>query len=304
MASLRSVLKVPSRILGPFDARLRDGGLSARRRLFTARYQQPTVWVVDNGHLPRWVIRRRLERPTTPVVWIRRGLFKPEQTAIQAGYIDFVDLVLAPGEAVTQEPDAIDRMALDRGKLSRVGVVHAYQALTPVEHPAEPRIFLALGAFTPYHRDTFVTLRRQLEAKDVPYLWSAHGQAPLRAGFAPTRRVPVERSLTAKAGCSGSVSEAGYNSVYEALYLGRPVLLLANETEGREAQQQRVALARSVSPNVFDAGSPGDREAWLAIAASPDHPRVIPKAVAESHGLNQLAEQIERTFDVATSRTH
>lgn len=304
VASLRSILRVPSEILGPFDARLRDGGLFARRRFLRARRDHPTVWVVDSGHLPRAVIRRRLEQPATPVVWIRRGLFKPGQAAIQAGYIDFVDLILAPDEAVPQQPDSIDLLAGEKGKLARVGVVHAYQALPQPTAPVEAKVFLALGAFTRGHRQTFIALLHRLNALGIPYLWSAHGSGPLLAGFAPMRRVPVERALAAKAACSASVSEAGYNSVYEALFLGRPVLLLANETEGREAQQQRVSLAKSISPNVFDAGVPGDLEAWLEVAAATSHPRFVPTAVAESHGLQQLAEQIERTFDVATSRTH
>ncbi len=304
VASLRSILRVPSEILGPFDARLREGGLSAHRRLFRSRRDDPAVWVVDSGHLPRAVIRRRLERPATPVVWIRRGLFKPEQVAIQAGYLQFVDMVLAPDEAVPQQPDAVAALADAAGKLARVGVAHAYQALSHGPHAIDARVFLALGAFAPHHRALFVALKRKLEARGIPYLWSSRDRRPLFAGFAPTRRIPVARALAAKACCSALVGEAGYNSVYEGLHLGRPMLLLANETEGREAQQERVALAKSISPNVFDAGAPGDLEAWLEIAAETGHPTFIPAAVADSHGLHQLAEQIERTFDVAITRTH
>lgn len=302
VASLRSILRVPCRILGPFDARLNQSGLSARRRLLQRRDRAPTVWVVDSGHLPQALIRRRLENPATPVVWIRRGLFKPEQAAIQGGYLDFVDLVLAPAEAVPQPADAIELMAEKRGKLARVGVVHAYQALADVaQTPAAPCVFLALGAFTPEHRATFVALRRRLEEARVPYLWSAHGGAPLLAGFPAMRRVPVTRALAAKARCTALAGEAGYNSVYEAMHLGCPTLLLANETQGREAQQARVSLAAATSPNVFDASAAGAIDAWFAASRDPRLARYTPPALTECHGLRQIAAHIERMFDAATA---
>ncbi len=305
VASLRSILRVPSRILGAFDARLGRSGLAARRRLLRHRHRTPAVWVVDSGHLPEALIRRRLEHPATPVVWIRRALFKPEQAAIQGGYLDFVDLVLAPQEAVAQPADTVEAMAEKRGKLARVGIVHAYQALPAVPAaPTEPRVFLALGAFTPQHRATFIELRRRLELARVPYLWSAHGGAPLLAGFPATRRVSVTKALAAKARCTALAGEAGYNSVYEALHLGCPTLLLANETEGREAQEQRVALAAGSSPNVFDGAAPGAIDAWLSAASDPSHARFTPPALAESHGLQQIAAHIERIFDAATPRTY
>ena len=47
VASLRSILRVPSRILGAFDARLGRSGLAARRRLLRHRHRTPAVWVVD-----------------------------------------------------------------------------------------------------------------------------------------------------------------------------------------------------------------------------------------------------------------
>ncbi|WP_423066804.1 hypothetical protein [Devosia sp. CN2-171] len=305
VASLRSILRVPSRILGPIDARLSRSGLTARRRLLRRRHRTPTVWVVDSGHLPQALIQRRLEHPATPVIWIRRGLFKPEQAAIQGGYLDFVDLVLAPQEGTAQPPDAVETMAEKRGKLARVGIVHAYQVLPAIpDAPATPCVFLALGAFTPQHRATFAQLRRQLEEARIPYLWSAHGGGPLLAGFPASRRVPVTRALAAKARCTALAGEAGYNSVYEALHLGCPTLLLANETEGREAQELRVKLAASASPNMFDGAAPGAIDAWLTAARDPRHARFTPPALAESHGLQQIAAHIERMFDAATPRTY
>lgn len=301
---MRSILRVPSEILGPVDARLSDTGLLTRRRLFRSRSAQPTVYAVDNGHLPEAVLRRRLEHPGTPVVWIRRALFKPEQIAMQAGYLHYCDRVITPEEVVPQPPDAIFRMADDHGKGVRVGVVHAYQASSAPLPKPEHRVFLALGAYTPAHRAAFVGLRDRLEAARLPYCWSAHDRTPQRDGFPPRLRVDVRQALKAKAQCSAYAGEAGYNSVYENLYLGGPMLLLANETEGREAQQRRVELAMEVSPNAFDATRPGHVTAWLERAAAADHPRYVSPAVAESRGLTNLAEQIERAFDVATTQTH
>ncbi len=304
VASLRSILRVPSEILGPVDARLSDTGMQARRRLFRSRPAEATVYAVDNGHLPETVLRRRLEHPGTPVVWIRRALFKPEQIAMQAGYLHYCDQMIIPDEVVPQPPDAVSRMADDHGKGGRVGVVHAYQASSAPLPRREHRIFLALGAYTPAHRDAFISLRTKLEAARLPYCWSAHDRTPQRDGFPPRLRVDVRQALGAKARCSAYAGEAGYNSVYENLYLGGPMLLLANETEGREAQQRRVELAMEVSPNAFDASRPDHVAAWLERAAEADHPRYVPSAVAGSRGLANLAEQIERTFDVATTQTH
>lgn len=305
VASLRSILRMPTQILGAYDARLSRSGLAARRRLLRHRPHTPTVWVVDSGHLPQALIRCRLEHPRTPVVWIRRGLFKPEQAAIQGGYLDFVDLVLAPEEAVAQPADVVETMAEKRGKLARVGVVHAYQALVQdAAPPTTPCIFLALGAYTPQHRATFAELRRRIEQARIPYYWSAHGSAPLLAGFPASRRVPVTKALATKARCTALAGEAGYNSVYEALHLGCPTLLLANETEGREAQEQRVSLATTSSPNMFDGAAPGAIDAWFSAASDLRHARFTPPALAESQGLQQIAAHIERIFDAATPRTY
>jgi len=132
----------------------------------------------------------------------------------------------------------------------------------------------------------------------MAFQWSAHGLRPVLSGYPARRRVGISRSLTAKARASGVVLEAGYNSVYEALYLGIPTLLLANEGRGREAQRARVAMAKAVSPLAFDEESPADVEAWFeAVAAGASRRRGAPgdgmlqmKALIEEVAANGFAQ--------------
>jgi hypothetical protein len=287
------------------DARLGAAGLVARRPWLRRSFSHgPAMIVVDSGHLPRTVIERRLRQPDLRVAWIRRGLFRPDQAAIQAGYLPFADLVVVPDEGISEANDTIAAMAADQGKLHHVGVVHAYQAMPARAGTRKRRAFLALGAYTPKHRPAYQALRRHLEVRNIPYVWSAHDRAPLADGFAAHRAVPVRKALLEKSRSTAIAGEAGYNSVYEGLHLGLPMLLFANETEGREAQQVRVAIARELSGNVFDAANPEAIGAWLERAALPVTPIYTPPAVAESNGLRNMADLIERMFDVATPRTH
>lgn len=304
VASLRSLLRVPNRIIGSHDARMSAGGLVVRRRLFPSSAPNPTVWVVDSGHIPEPVIRRKLEHPAASVVWIRRGLFRPQQAAIQAGYVQFADLILQPTEAVAQPADAVEELALKSGKLIFTGIAHAYQVVSPDAAVPKSQVFIALGSFEPTQQPIFTRLRHKLQRAGIDFVWSAHDHRPYLAGFPAARRVRLSRSLTRKTRCSGSVSEAGYNSVYEALHLGRPVLLLANETRGREAQRDRVALAKSLSPNVFDAADEAEVDAWLRVAGNAAHPAHIPPIVSDSRGFREMAAQIEGRYHVAASQAH
>ena len=266
-AGLRRLLGEAARLTGRLDARLTDDGLAVRRRLIGERNLAARVWVVDSGHLPEHVIRQRLRDPTLAVIWIRRGLFRERQALIQAGYLDFVDLVVEPSEAVLGPSDAFSQLAESQGKLRRIGVCHAYQAAPAADGPASGMIYLGLGGYEPEQRPRFDRLRRGLQDRGMAFQWAAHDLRPLLDGYPVWRRVGISRSLSAKARASGAVLEAGYNSVYEALYLGIPTLLLANETRGREAQRARVAMAKAVSPLAFDEEDPADIDAWFEAVA-------------------------------------
>lgn len=299
------MLRVPSEILGPMDARLDRAGLVSRRRWLRASpTHEPAMIVVDSGHLPPAVIERRLRQPNLRVAWIRRGLFRPDQATIQAGYLPFADLVAVPDEGITEPDDTIATMAADQGKLHHVGIVHAYQALPYRDAQRQRRAFLALGAYTPQHRPSYLALRQQLDARNIPYIWSAHDRSPVADGFPAHLGVPVRKALLEKSRSTAIAGEAGYNSVYEGLHLGIPMLLFANETEGREAQHARVAIACQLSGNVFDAADANATDAWLERAALSSSPIFTPPAVAESNGLRHMTDLIERMFDVATPRTH
>lgn len=267
-AGLRRLLGLPTRYAGRYDARLTNDGLKVRRRLFREQNIAARLWVVDSGHVPEHVIRQRLGDPTLKVVWIRRALFRDQQALIQAGYLDFVDLVIEPSEAVPTPPDAIARLAEAKGKLRRIGVCQAYQAVAAADGPSSGLVYLGLGGYEPAQRERFDRLRRGLEGRRMAFQWSAHDLRPVLAGYPARRRVGISRSLTAKARASGAVLEAGYNSVYEALYLGIPTLLVANEDRGREAQRARVAMAKTVSPLAFDEEEPGDVEAFFEAVAA------------------------------------
>lgn len=277
VASVRRLLEQPTKLLGRYDARLTNDGLSVRRRLVYQRQARPKVWVVDDGMVPAHVVRQRLVDKDLKVIWIRRGLFHEQQALIQAGLIELVDLVIEPGEVVPEEPDAVAQLAQARGKLRRVGVCHAYQAAPAADGPSSGTVFLGLGGYEAPQRERFDRLRRRLDMAGTGYDWSAHDLRPILDGYRAPRRVGISRALTAKARAADAVLEAGYNSVYEALYLGIPTLFVANEGRGREAQRKRVAMAKSVSPLAFDEENPDDIEAWFeAVAAGASRRRGQP----------------------------
>jgi hypothetical protein len=262
-AGLRRMLGRPARFTGRYDARLTNGGLTVRRRLLREQNLGARMWVVDSGHVPEHVIRQRLADPKLKIVWIRRGLFRDQQALIQAGYLDFVDMVIEPSEAMPERPDAFSQLAEAKGKLRRISVCQAYQAAPAADGPASGMVYLGLGGYEVAQRERFGRLRRELEQRRQAFQWSAHDLRPMLDGYSARGRVGISRSLTAKARASGAVLEAGYNSVYEALYLGIPTLFLANEDRGREAQRARVAMAKAVSPLAFDEEDPADVTAWF-----------------------------------------
>jgi hypothetical protein len=289
IAGLRRLLATPARFAGRYDAELTDDGLAVRRRLIGERNLAARTWVVDSGHVPEHVIRRRLSDPALKVVWVRRGLFHAQQALIQAGYLDFVDLVIEPSEAMPTAPDAFSRLAESKGKLKRIGVCHAYQAAPAADGPASGMVYLGLGGYEIAQRERFDRLRRGLEHRHMPFQWSARDLRPMLDGYPLQRRVRISRALTAKARASGAVLEAGYNSVYEALYLGIPTLFVANEGRGREAQRARVAMAKAVSPLAFDEEDPNDIAAWFdAVAAGASRRRG-----AAGDGMMQMKTLIE-----------
>ena len=288
-AGLRRLLGQPARFTGRYDARLTNDGLTVRRRLIREQNLAARLWVVDSGHVPQHVIRQRLSDPQLKIVWIRRGLFRDQQALIQAGYLDFVDLVIEPSEAVPEPPDAFARLAEAKGKLRRIGVCQAYQAAPAADGPSSGMVYLGLGGYEPEQRERFDRLRRGLEGRRVAFQWSAHDLRPMLDGYPARRRVGISRSLTAKARASGAVLEAGYNSVYEALYLGIPTLFVANEGRGREAQRARVAMAKAVSPLAFDEEDPADVAAWFeAVSAGASRRRGAP-----GDGMMQMKTLIE-----------
>lgn len=298
VAGIRRLLGQPSRLMGRYEARLTNDGLKVRRRLVRQRSAEPRVWVVDDGMLPEHVVRQRLTDSSLKVIWIRRGLFREQQALIQAGLIELVDMVIEPGEVVPEEPDAVAQLAEARGKLRRVGVCHAYQAAPAADGPSSGMVYLGLGGYEAPQRERFDRLRRRLDRTGTGYNWSAHDLRPILDGYAAPHRVGISKALTAKARATGAVLEAGYNSVYEALYLAIPTLFVANEGRGREAQRKRVAMAKSVSPLAFDEEDPDDIEAWFeAVAAGASRRRGQP-----GDGLNRMKTLIEEAAADVTAQ--
>ena len=82
------------------------------------------------------------------------------------------------------------------------------------------------------------------------------------------------------------------------------MLLLANEGRGREAQRRRVAMAKAVSPLVFDAEAPGDMARWIEAVSAGSTARHIPEIVGASRGLQDMATHIEGIFADATAVRH
>jgi hypothetical protein len=295
LACLRRLLKTPSVVLGPLDARIDDRGLQITRRRVPLEPDEATrVVIVDRNVIPPSIIAWRLADCGRRLVWIKRGNADEHQAVRQSGYVSFADLIVVPGD-IGGSRDAADDVAASYGKLREVGVCHVYQVVAAGEPSPAGRVFLSLGAFESGRRATYVDIGEALTRARIPFIWSAYDDAPLAFGFARRDRVAVRRAVSAKSACSGLVCEGGYNSVHEALHLGRPALLLANEDNGRERQSRRLGAAKRVSPLVFDAALPGDRDAWLAAVQSEIS---IPSRRATSHdfqdrGFAEMAGLIE-----------
>jgi hypothetical protein len=268
LACLRRLLKTPAVVLGPVDARIDDGGLRLTRRRAPLGPDEATrVVIVDRNVIPPSIIAWRLADRARRVVWIKRGNADDRQAIRQSGYVPFADLIVVPGD-IGGARDAADAVAARHGKLREVGVCHVYQVVAAGEPSPAGRVFLSLGAFEPGRRAAYVAIGAALDRARIPFIWSGYDDAPLAFGFTRKGRVAVHSAISAKPACSGLVCEGGYNSVHEALHLGQPALLLANEDNGRERQSRRLGAAKRVSPLVYDAALLGDRDAWLAAVQS------------------------------------
>jgi hypothetical protein len=241
----------------------RDGLHVWSRRAPRELRTETSVIIVDRNTIAADVIAWRLSDPRHRVIWIRRGLLAPLQASIQAGFLAFADLVIAPGD-LGGANDAFHELSAQRGKLRTVGICHAYQVVVPSRAHADRKVFLSLGAFEPSQRAVYCRVRDALENADIPFIWSAYNDTPIDLGFLPHARAAIGNSLRAKSQCWGTVSEAGYNSLHEALHLARPALFISNDENGREQQSRRVEAATKLTRLAFDASSPGAIEAWIA----------------------------------------
>ena len=285
-------------MLGDVDAELDDHGLRAiRGNARRAPTPHTKVVVVDRNVIGAEIIAWRLGDPDRRVIWVKRGGASAQQALRQAGFVAFADMVVVPGD-VGAARDAADELASKRGKLREIGVCQAYQVMPPYAGEHEAVVFLSLGAFEPAMRDVYHRIQRALDRVGLPYVWCGYSSEPLSCGFDADARVPIHASLERKARCAALVSEGGYNSVHEALHLGRPALLIPNEGNNREQQGKRVAAAKRASHLIFDASLPGDLNAWIAEAQRRLTDKEMDKrrhgiSTGCNQGLKEMADLVE-----------
>ena len=264
LACLRSALGLPTRMLGTLDALLRKDGLRIRRQTPRQATPETRITVVDRNFIEPGLMAWRLRDRRNRIIWIRRALVTRAQALVQSGFLTFADLLIAPGDLGALDDDPLEGLAARQGKLHKIGVCHAYQLIAPSKVSVTAQVFLSLGAFEEPQQPIYRRIRDLLTAARIPFTWSAYSDLPLAHGFPVSTRVIPERALRVKSQCAAIASEGGYNSLYEALHLHRPMLFVANDGNGREQQSRRIHAAKKISPLVFDASAPGDIEEWIA----------------------------------------
>ncbi len=218
---------------------------------------RPAALVLDSSNPYAGVLEAAVARPELRLVWVRRGMWRPEQhNAAFLARAPCFDLVIEPGELAA----ALDRGAtvLHREEVVTVdpiGLLEEEDLFDPGEArrrlglaPDLPAVLLQLGAGTT--RDVariaelaIAGLRRAGEVQIVTARWmiseDALDQWPgvkLLCGF------PIGRYFRA---FDFTISAAGYNSFHDILRFGLPAIFVPNEAEIMDDQGARASFAQA-----------------------------------------------------------
>ncbi len=236
-----------------------------RLRRWTRRGE---VLVFDGGYVFDGIRRAILEQDLR-AVWIRRGLWQPQQaTAHALGRESVFDRVIVPQEAFDELNDALTHGAhvhtlgpivrdVDPA-LPAPAAVRARLSRT-FDHPADELVITMLGGGRAADRSAQVTalsalLDRRPGCLHLVVLWPGATVHPAWTGWRNTRIVRSTDALPLARAADLLVTAAGYNTFHEVLYHKLPALFVPQVAPMMDDQGRRAAaavergVARAVGP--------------------------------------------------------
>ncbi len=208
-----------------------------------------------DGNVPyRGLIDARIDHPSLPFVWCRRGMWLPRAGRVALDRARYFDAVLEPrdlaesyerGETVyhSEHRRPVEPvLLLDRDELLDRSAARAELGLDP-ERPA---ILFQLGSRNNYdYGELFeiahAHLRRRYDVQIAVAEWliaeAAHDLPP---GVIPLQTYPLCRYFRA---FDGAISAVGYNSFHELIHHGLPAIFVPNEHPSMDDQLMRALFA-------------------------------------------------------------
>ena len=219
-------------------------------------YHRPAAVVLDASNPYAGVLEAVAPRPDTRLVWIRRGMWRPEQdnTAFLARAPCF-DLVIEPGELAAERDRGATAARRDEVlTVDPIGLLEERDLFPRAEarrllglEPELPAVLLQLGSGTT--RDVaritdavVASLRRAGSIEIVIARWMIADDE--FDEWPDVRRLygfPIGRYFRA---FDFTVSAAGYNSFHDILRFGLPAIFVPNEAEFMDDQEARAAFAQ------------------------------------------------------------
>ena len=212
--------------------------------------------VVFDGNAPyRGLIDARLDRPTVPFIWCRRGMWRPGAGRMSLERERFFDAIIEPREIAA---------GYDRGLTG-----YSRERILPVDpillnEPEElldrdalrtelglaqdrPALLLQLGSGNNYDYREMMEIacahavRRDIQIAVAEWLISEAELQALPGDVLHLRTFPLSRYFHA---FDGAISAAGYNSFHELLAYLVPAIFIPNEHPAMDDQLMRAEFAQ------------------------------------------------------------
>ncbi len=208
-----------------------------------------------DGNVPyRGLIDARIDHPSLPFLWCRRGMWRPGAGRVALDRARHFDAVLEPrdlAESYERGETAYHGehrrpvepiLLLDRSELLDRSAARAELGLDP-ERPA---LLIQLGSRNNYdYGELFeiahAHLRQRYDVQLAVAEWLiAETAQDLPAGVIPLQTYPLCRYFCA---FDGAISAVGYNSYHELIHYGLPTIFVPNEHPSMDDQLMRALFA-------------------------------------------------------------
>jgi len=273
---------------------------------------RPDVVVIDSTEPYRGLLVCLQNHPEVPVVWVRRGMWKPEVTnPVHEAGESFFDLIIEPGD-LARADDAGETMKSDRSTL--VGPItlldpeeiatraEARQFLGIADHEFAVLINLGAGNINDLS-ETLSGAIAGLSGLANTRVFAVAGpiserQVPSDSRVEVLRYFPLGRILRAFELVIGA---AGYNTFHEVMVAGVPSVLVPNNATITDDQRRRAAwaVARGLCL-IPDDDSFSAIEITVKNATEPESLRTMSQRlenVSFSNGAGESFELIESLLD-------